>query len=1204
MATGTAGSSSLPTQSAASTSAARPADRERYIEAQLRKTRRAVRGVEFASRLMLFLAASVAFFLVAALVDHWIAPGGLGVYGRLAFLAIFLIGAGYFAARQLAPLLIYRINPLFAAHTIERAKPGLKNALVNFLFLRSNRAAVPDVVLSAVEEQAATNLSHTPIDHVVDRTRLIHIGYLLLAMVAAFALYYLASPKSPLQTVGRVILPWADLQPPSRVMLHDIQPGTTTVFRGQRVTISAEVLGLDHDESVTLYYTTTDRQNVDQPLRMYVSKDAAGRHSVSLPPETAARSAGSAAGDGLQQDVEYRIEAGDAVSNIYRLSVIHAPNIVVEKVDYAYPEYTRLQPETVAKTGDLKAVEGTQVTLHALANQPIKSAYVEFGGDRQSKQPMKVNGPRATTTFTLALNKQRTGPVHSNYMVRFVSDTGHENPEPIRYRIEVTPDPAPDLQLLRPEKVEAAVPLNVPVQFELEASDPLYGLADVKIVANLGGKTAFRRNWTIGRNDKSAGRFVQRHSEPLDRITLDGGAKLKAGDVIEYWAEAVDNKLPNPNVTKSDVRKLIIVEPQRRQDQQQPQPNDGEGQQGDDSQGREQPNQKDQRPDKGDRDNQRKQQDDAARDDKQGQPGDQQQPSDERRDADGAKDDQRDQSKGGAGAQKEPSKEGEPGQKNEQKQPTKSEQKQSKGDATADQDAAAGADKQGKEGEAERQPTQEDDQRPVDKSDEGEAFDRILKHAEEEGKTADQAGDGQDKQRADSKESPAKQPSDKQETKRDDPSDAAKSDQRRDETGVKDSQTDEQPAEGPDKTGTEKKQPGEGQQKDGDDKAGETQPEQEKKGEPGAGKSGGKTPAPQEKVKPKSDQQPGDRATDARDEQQEKSPAHGKNDSDTKGQESGDRTGAGKAGGGKSDNRAGKGASGANEAADDGGGAAKQIGKGQKGADAGDDKAADDKTGKSGTEKGDGSKTRKGTAGAEKTEKTDDGSKTKEPQAGETDDGTPKTAEEKQPDVEGSKKGDAQAQDTKQKSQQPTKQPGKENGEGTAKNGKPDARSKQTSPDGKGRSATGGGGTPEGDPVEPPDEPRVEPTDDKANLEYAKRATDLALDHLRNQLKDGEPDQELLDRLGWSKEDLQKLLARWEKLEREAKQPGPQSDKAKENLQEAISSLGLKRPTRIKRDAGRADDAARGLRDAARSAPPPEYADDYEAFKRSTSRAK
>ena len=96
-------------------------------------------SVELASRLMLLATAAVAFFLVAAVVDHWFVPGGLSIYGRLAFLAVFLVGGGWFFAREIAPLFVYRINPLFASQTIERAKPTLKNSLLNFLMLRSNR---------------------------------------------------------------------------------------------------------------------------------------------------------------------------------------------------------------------------------------------------------------------------------------------------------------------------------------------------------------------------------------------------------------------------------------------------------------------------------------------------------------------------------------------------------------------------------------------------------------------------------------------------------------------------------------------------------------------------------------------------------------------------------------------------------------------------------------------------------------------------------------------------------------------------------------------------------------------------------------------------------------------------------------------------------------------------------------------------------
>ena len=109
-----------------------------------------------------------------------------------------------------------------------------------------------------------------------------------------------------------------------------------TVFRGERANVSAEVNGLEEDEAVTLYFSTADRQSVNQPLRMYVTKDSYGRHTVALPPGADA-TAHSVASAGLQQDIEYRIQAGDAVSRTYRLSIVQAPNIVVEKLDYGIP---------------------------------------------------------------------------------------------------------------------------------------------------------------------------------------------------------------------------------------------------------------------------------------------------------------------------------------------------------------------------------------------------------------------------------------------------------------------------------------------------------------------------------------------------------------------------------------------------------------------------------------------------------------------------------------------------------------------------------------------------------------------------------------------------------------------------------------------------------------------------------------------------
>jgi hypothetical protein len=1183
---------------------------------------------------MLLAAAAVAFFLVAAVVDHWLVPGGLSIYGRLAFLAVFLLGGGWYVAREIAPLFVYRINPLFAAQTIERAKPTLKNSLLNFLMLRSNRTGVPEVVLSAVEEQAAANLERTSLEHVVDRTRLIQIGYLLLALVAAFCTYFLLSPKSPLQTVGRVILPWSDLQPPSRVEINDIQPGTATVFRGERASVSAEIKGLEEGEAVTLFFSTADRQSVDQPLRMFVTKESHGRHTVTLPPAADA-AALSVASAGFQQDIEYRIEAGDAVSRTHRLSVIQAPNIIVQKLDYEYPEYTRLDRQSVDKTGDIRGVEGTQVTVHAVANQPIASAYLDLGGDGRHKQPMQVasgpgGGQRATATMTLALNDQRTAPLFSHYFVRFVTDRGHENREPIRYRIEVTPDPAPEVQVLRPDKVEAAVPLNAPLTIELEASDELYGLADLRIVANVGGEPAFRRNRSVRRDDPSAPRLVHTQIEQLDRITLADGQKLKAGDVIEYWAEAVDNKLPKPNVTRTEVRKLVIVEPKQdhnHNQQQQPEnkQDDGQGNEQDNNQqgnnNNKQANEQDTKNDQQKNDqnnagqkNQQDKNDDAKKNQRQNKSGEnggdsknkgqskdgQAQPND--RNGKGGKDDKNTKRSEGAGDENNRADQSEtnneksdqdngakggasqqqnPGRENSSSADAKNNQEQNQSGARSQDNNANQQDS-----------SQSDEKQPVDRSDEGEALKRILNHAKEkDGKTPEQQNDAKDDQTnasdehgsdqgradktndkgandtkqdrgpSDAKDDQTKRPDsqssgrDKQRTKTDDSRKGTQPDQNRKQNDAQQTGRDSQKNE----TSKTEQTP---RQDDSQEaaKKGTSKTDQHKTEDQSGQKTGSGEPSPEQVPRPKTDDPTSaQEGAKKEDERKQKQTGSGSNDHDDAKK--------------RPDDQQGKGANNSEEKTDA-------------------DKSADEKAGgsgakttdKPGAEKQDRSKSG-ATAGDDKNEKSKSGEKKGSSEKGAASDDAKGRA--------GQPRENTSGEDDTQKDGQP--------GDAPPRKGNEKGGDKNDAPDDKGTATRGGGGRRDESPP-PPDEQPIPTEDDKANLEYARRATDLALDHLRNQLKDDRPDEELLDRLGWSKEDLKKLLARWERLEREAKQPGPVGTKAKENLQERINSLGWKRPGQAVRKASTsAGDAAQRLRDSARSKPPAEYIEGFEAFKRRTS---
>ena len=162
--------------------AAKLIEYEEFIETQLRKTRSQVRSVDIAGHLMTLAAGSLVYFLLAALVDHWLVAGGLGFWSRLTLCGIYLVAVGGYLAVEVLPLLVRRINPIYAAHTIERSRPSLKNALVNFLLFRDDRAGINPVVYDAIETQAATNLAQVRIESAVDRTKLVRLGYALVAI--------------------------------------------------------------------------------------------------------------------------------------------------------------------------------------------------------------------------------------------------------------------------------------------------------------------------------------------------------------------------------------------------------------------------------------------------------------------------------------------------------------------------------------------------------------------------------------------------------------------------------------------------------------------------------------------------------------------------------------------------------------------------------------------------------------------------------------------------------------------------------------------------------------------------------------------------------------------------------------------------------------------------------------------------------------
>ena len=351
--------------------------------------------------------------------------------------------------------LVLSINPVFAARTIEQCKPTLKNSLINFLLLRGRESDLAPVIYQALEQRAASDLREVQIETAVDRRPVLRLSYLLLAVVGVICLYLALSPKNALTSAQRVLWPWTSLRAPTRVTIENVRPGNTTAYHGDFVTVSADVMGLDQGEPVLLHYSTADGEMLDQVIPMIEENSAYGRQAK-LPPDSR----------GLQQDYSYFITAGDFKTATYTIETQIPPLITVDKVDYHYPPYTGIPDTSIQRQGDVRAIEGTQITIHATANQPIDRAEIDFSGAGVRGIRMNSEDRTATGRFTLRMHPDDpTRREHDFYQLRFTDKNHRENRRPIRYNIEVLRDLPPEVQIVEPQKDETAWPWTASWKF-------------------------------------------------------------------------------------------------------------------------------------------------------------------------------------------------------------------------------------------------------------------------------------------------------------------------------------------------------------------------------------------------------------------------------------------------------------------------------------------------------------------------------------------------------------------------------------------------------------------------------------------------------------------------------------------------------------------------------------------------------------------
>jgi hypothetical protein len=558
---------------------------DRYLATRLAAASADFKGVALTT---FFLAAAVAVLIwlaIGVLLEHWLVPGGLPAWARWAWLATAAIAGLAASVRWLLPLAVYRVNLVYAARAIEQDHPEFHNDLVNAVLVKARPDGVHSRVMRSLERRAATGLSHVPVEGVIDRTPALRCAIGLALLVALACVYEVTAPKSLLVTAARLFAPWAGFAAPARVQVEQprltwrspgeqpaagadaarqaandaartlpVIDGAATLVRGRQLVLSVAIRGLARDERPTILVTPLADDGAADPAAAAWRADlttigADGRHVAVLP--DSAR--------GLDRSVELVIVAGDARTSPLRIAVVDAPSLLVREVRYDYPDYTLLEDETVAWQGDLRGVEGTRVTIVAESNRPLDGAWVDLDCDGKDALRMRTSVQdlaRATGSFVLRFNRDRTGPEHATYRLmlqpRAASATQREETitESLEHRIEVLPDLAPEVAIVEPQEPVVTVPPAAPVGIRVRAVDADFGLTIVGIETRLKGSTAI--------TERGLFRGTMRDVFGGGTTIIPEQVGAASGSVLEYRAFAIDNRPEQPNRSVSEWRALKI----------------------------------------------------------------------------------------------------------------------------------------------------------------------------------------------------------------------------------------------------------------------------------------------------------------------------------------------------------------------------------------------------------------------------------------------------------------------------------------------------------------------------------------------------------------------------------------------------------------------------------------------------------------------
>jgi hypothetical protein len=455
------------------------------------------------------LAVGVALLVVAALSLRVVRFDPAMLLGlRVALGVVFATVVGAFVVRPL----LRRVTDQQVALYIEEHEPSLEAAVLSAV--EHSDTGVPEfsskvgdgadspVLVARVIESAIEKCFATQAATQAEQQKLVRYSAAVAVVLFLGLGIFGAGPGYLRQALSALFLFASDLQAAAPLRI-DVTPGNATVPKGADQTVTARLWGFDSDEATLLMRRSDQAEFEEVPL---------------LPGEQGQF-------EGMLFDVagpvDYLVEADGVRSPAFALTVVELPYVEQLKLEYTFPSYTGLEPQTVENGGDVAVLAGTEVRVIATPTMAVPGGRLTLNEEQNVPLHLQADG-----TLVASFRADDDG----FYRIELDATTGEHVAATPQYTIDVLTDLPPQVSFSKPGRDTSASPIEE-VFVEAMASDD-YGVRDLELVYSVNGGP--EKTLTLFEGTERLPRVSAGHTFYLEELGVE------AGDAVSYYARAAD----------------------------------------------------------------------------------------------------------------------------------------------------------------------------------------------------------------------------------------------------------------------------------------------------------------------------------------------------------------------------------------------------------------------------------------------------------------------------------------------------------------------------------------------------------------------------------------------------------------------------------------------------------------------------------------